>query len=494
MIGRLALVLRLRRGPFVALLAAVFLGVAALHAFGQDKIDDKPPIPPERRTLDAAKFRIDTEKAIFTGQKDKNGVIRGGIEDNRPLASEKQNADEYQAFTEVMLHAAQFSGADLAEVGRRDLTPDDLTYTARFQFRLDLIRFEGRLVKARRLRPTKALEDTGFKQIFEAWLVPEDESPGYPLALLFSQWPEGVPSPPDIPDGEPAGASLKIDKAVAFGGYSFKLMTYPGPTADPKTPTGAGWLKAPLLVGRSFQPLDELTPKVPLDRNLRIFSMIRDKTGRTESLEHWEELSAWNRILMHARRFTTEQLEAAAVRTVSFGDLFQESRKDYRLDLVLLEGRLVRLKKGKSPEKLVEAGLESWYEAWIIPDRVAGGHPVCFVLSEPPAGMEPRETMDVPVRAAGYSFKLWRYESGEPDAASPNKNVQKYAPLLIGRSVTVKTSTVNVDEWWTQGFVPAVVAGVILIGGMALTLAWWYRRGDRAAKAEIEASRHKNPF
>lgn len=291
MIGRLAMVLKLRRGPFLAMLAAVILGVAALHAFGQDKIDDKPPIPPEntKKSLDAAKFRIDKEKAIFTGLKDpKTGVLRGGIEDNRPLASEKQNSDEYQSLTELMLHAAQFSGADLAEVGRRDLTPDDLTYSARFQFRLDLVRFEGKLVKARRLRPTKSLEDTGFKQLFEAWLVPEDESPGYPLCLLFSQWPEGVAAPPEIAEGEPAGASAPIDKWVAFGGYSFKLMTYPGPDADPKSPTGPGWLKAPLLVGRSFVPLPEPALKIPLDRNLRVFGEIRDKTRMAQSIEFWE--------------------------------------------------------------------------------------------------------------------------------------------------------------------------------------------------------------
>ena len=394
-----------------------------------------------------------------------------------------------------MLHAAQFTAADLAEVGRRDLTPDDLTYSARFQFRLDLVRFEGKLVKARRLQPTKSLEDAGFKQLFEAWLVPEEESPGYPVALLLSQWPEGFASLPEIPAGQQAGPSAAIDKWVAFGGYSFKLMTFPGPTADPKSPTGAGWLKAPLLIGKSVVPANEPAAKIPLNRDLRVFSEIRDKTRMTQSLDFWEELTAWNRIVMHARRFTAEQLEAAAVRTVSFGDLFQDNRKDYRLDLVLMEGRLVRLNKGKSPERLVEAGLDSWYEAWIIPDGEPRGNPVCFVLVDPPAGVEPKKTMDVPVKVAGYSFKLWRYESGEQDKDDPKKNVDKYAPLLIGRSATVKPAPPNdATAWWTEGFVPAVVGGVILLGGAALTLGWWFRRGDRVAHAEIEANRNKNPF
>ena len=45
-------------------------------------------------------------------------------------------------------------------------------------------------------------------------------------------------------------------------------MTFPGPTADPKTPTGAGWLKAPLLIGRSVVPANEPAAKIPLDRDL----------------------------------------------------------------------------------------------------------------------------------------------------------------------------------------------------------------------------------
>ena len=233
-----------------------------------DKVDDRPPIPQDiKQAQDAAKFRIDKDKAIFTGLKDaKTGVVKGGIEDDRPLASEKQNPDEYQSLTEVMLHASQFSAEDLAQNGRRDLTPDDLTFGTRFQYRLELIRFEGKLTKARRLPPTKSLEEMGFKELFEAWLVPEEESPGYPVCLLLSSWPAELGKLPEIASGQPAGESVTIDKWIAFGGYSFKLMTYPGPGADPKTPTGAGWLKAPLLVGKSIVPTAEPAPKLELTR------------------------------------------------------------------------------------------------------------------------------------------------------------------------------------------------------------------------------------
>ena len=149
-----------------------------------DGLDDRPPLPPEN-TKDAdvtAKLRIDKERAIFTGTKDKNGVVKGGIEDLRPLASEKQNADEYQALAAVVLHANQFSAAELAGRGARDLTPDDLTHGVRTAYRLELIRFDGKLAKARRVRATKAIEETGLAELYEGWLVPSDEPTTRPLS------------------------------------------------------------------------------------------------------------------------------------------------------------------------------------------------------------------------------------------------------------------------------------------------------------------------
>jgi hypothetical protein len=109
-----------------------------------EKLDDRPPFPPEnpQKSADNARFQIVKDKGIYRGTADpKTRVVKGGIEDNRPLASETQNSDEYQALFEVILHAAQFSAKELAEHGRRDLTPDDLTFGTRFQFRLDMIRF-----------------------------------------------------------------------------------------------------------------------------------------------------------------------------------------------------------------------------------------------------------------------------------------------------------------------------------------------------------------
>ena len=74
------------------------------------------------------------------------------------------------------------------------------------------------------------------------------------------------------------------------------------------------------------------------------------------------------------------------------------------------------------------------------------------------------------------------------------KYVDKKAPLLVGRSVTVLQETDDATAWWREGFVPAVVGGVAFLGGAAVLMGWLFRRGDRTARAEIEANRHRNPF
>jgi hypothetical protein len=481
---------------------ALIAGCAAGLAQDPDKIDDKPPIPPEnpKKVQDAARFRIDKDKAIFTGLRDpKTGVVKGGIEDNRPLASEKQNADEYRALTEVMLHAAQFTGPELAEHGRRDLTPDDLSFTTRFDFRLDLVRFEGKLLKARRLTPTKSLEDSGFKELFEVWLVPDEESPGYPVAILTSQWPAEWGPLPAIGAGEPAGESVRIEKWAAVGAYSFKLMTYPGPGADPKTPSGPGWLKAPLLVGRAIVPVVEPAPKIAIDKSLRVFGGIRDDRYLDASAEFWEEWTAWNRVFMHVKKFSAEQLEAEANKKVGFPELFK-NHQDYKLDLIYVQGTLVRVLEKETSQRLKDAGITKWYDGWIIPDGEPSGNPLSIAILELPPGVEPRKTTDpgklinVPVTFAGYEFKRRRYESGEKRKDDPAKNIDKLAPFLIGRSVTLKREQDDTTKYWWEGFVPAVVGAVVLLGGSALTLGWWFRKGDRVAQAEIAAARHKNPF
>lgn len=464
-----------------------------------DTVDDRPPLPPTepKRPPVAAKYRIpNQDRAIFVGRTDgKTGQRTGGIEDDKPLASEKQNPDEYSAWTEVVLHAHQFAASDLERYAVHDLTADDLTYSIRRHLRLDLVRFDGKLAKARRVQATKALQAANLTELYEGWLVPVDESPANPLCVVFTEWPEGLPKPPEIPAGQPAGEMAAVDRWVSFAGYSFKLMAYPGSEAADTKALSVGWLKAPLLVGRSVTPLPSPPPEltsIPVRKDLRVFKLIRDDAPIARNALHWEENVAWNRLVLHARKFSEEELESAARRDLTFADLFQDLRSDYRLDLVYLEGRLIRLKKGEPSSRLAEAGVPAWYEGWLVPKGEPRGNPVCVILTDLPPGLEPQPLMSRWASFAGYSFKLLHYESGEHRTDDPSKNKWKKAPLLIGRSVTLHEEPVEPTIW--SWFVPAIVGGLAVVVGSALTLSWWFRREDRQARAEIDAVRQRNPF
>ena len=472
-----------RRLIFAVLVAVCALGIGAQPP--DPNIDDRPPLPPEepKRPAVAAQFRYpNPTRRIFAK-----------IEDDVPVRSEKQNPDEYNAWTDVILTVKdeKKSAADFEAAATRDLTPDDLLKANnRKHFRLELVRFEGKLTKVRKLDATKALKDIGIQSVFEGWLVPDDESPANPVGVVFTDLPAGV---------EPAA---EMDRRVSFAGYFFKTMAYPGPDYNAETDTlegGKGWKLTPLLVGRSVTPQGArpTNADAKLDKNLRVFRMIKDDTPMTLANATKEEYAAWNRVLLHARRFAPADLEAAARRDVEFHSLFKdESRHEYKLDLVYFEGVLVMLRKMELSARLKEAGVETLYEGWLIPKDEPSGNPICIAFTElPPEIPVPDKASSVNkwVSFAGYSFKRIRYESQERDRQKDTAK-WKAAPLLLGHGVLPKTDPRKDSPLsWGGTFVPmalGVVAGMVAV---AWGLTWFFRRGDRKARREIDANR-KNPF
>jgi hypothetical protein len=462
-----------------------------------DELDARPPLPPEepKRPPIAAEYRYPNA----------GGRIYQEIRDNFPVASEKDNRDEYQAWVEVVSFAHTKTAAGLEQHAARDLTPEDLLASVSplhapaggSIFRLDLVRFDGKLTKVRRVEPTKALAERGIKDLYEGWLVPVDEPPSKPVCVVFTELPAGLEL------GEQA------DRWAAFAGYFFKVTAYPGPSADvkrepnPASPAEAGWLSAPLLVGRSLRLLPGPPPeasRIALNKDLRIFRRIRDDAPLASPATRWEEGAAEVRVVLHARKFPTAELEKAARRDVGFADLFEANRLDYKLELVHFEGRLIQLRPMERDRRLTEAGVEAWYEGWLVPKDEPRGNPVCIVISELPEGLEPQPAapgqplMNKWVTFAGYSFKLMQYKSREADKADPSKSVWKRAPLLIGRSVTLREDpAAGLRETVRYGFVWPMVGVLAVVVAVALGLGWWFRRGDRRVKTEMEA-RTQNPF
>jgi hypothetical protein len=523
-----------RRGPirtpkFLSVLgligAAVLLGLGLPAGRAQDenpdKGDPKPPVPP---VLPRQAVAIDKNRAIFQGRLDAKGnrYPNTGIVDFRGLAAEAVdaakkdanqyvNSDEYQAWTDVVLHARQFPNPVLEEYAARDLTRDDLTMVVNgipryTQNRLELIRFEGKLTRVRRLEASQGLKLHGTAEYYEALLVPVDEpmpaewvkTLAWSVSVVFTELPEALAAVKQKPFGE----WVEVDSWAAAAGFFFKVKQ-DAPGAD----------AIPVLVGKSVTLLKG-EPPVPgknpaaIDPNLRVFRLIGNDETLARGEDNWEEVSAWNRVLLHARRFPKEDLEKYASE-ISFSTLFRDGhreinvrgktsfdykgKRDYKLDLVKFEGRLIMLVKIKATDKLRAAGVETAYEGWIVPKDESHGYPICVVFTDPPEGVEPDGRVNQWVSFAGYSFKLLQYKSQERDAKDPNRSVTKRAPLLLGRGFTPLPDPGGRPVSWGD-FVAVAVAVVVVLLGFAVVVAWWFRRGDRMAKREIEAHRRKNPF
>jgi hypothetical protein len=436
-------------------------------------LDPNAPVPADGPRMKAPKeFAIpNPDRAIFAK-----------IEDATEVASEEKNPSEYLAWYEFVVHAMKFSAADLEQYAARDLTVSELVELRQY-FRLELLRFDGKLVCIRRLPAPKSFHD--IKELYEARFVPINESPLNPVSIVFLDLPKEFAAVRDKPFRE----WMDVDSWVTAAGYYFKTMSVKG---------DQGNVNVPLLVGKSITPLPG-EPKpggddpTVIDSSPRVFKFIRDETKMTRPNNQWETV-AYDRVVMHANRFSREELEKHA-REVRFADLFEPVRVDFRLKNVKMEGRLISLRQEpRVRPELKAAGINHLYEGWLVPANEPRGNPVCIHFTEPLEGVEPTGRVNVWVSFAGFSFKKMMYESAEPDPKNPSRNLNKYAPLIIGKGPIARRDPDSPTSMtWGVFLQAAIIGGVLLIvagGG----LAWWYRSGDRQAKASIDAARGRNPF
>lgn len=471
-----------------------------------NKIDNKNPVladnPGRKSPADFAVSGLDR-------------LMFAKIEDGKPVASEAENPHEYAAWCEVVGHAKKFDAADLERYAARDLTVielvrvkggldrDDPTKPRGSPYRCDLIRFDGQLMYVRRLEAPKFFQNNpefGVKELYEARLVPVDESPHLPVSIVFLDLPAALAAVKEkpIPAGSSASEWLDLKDAkqyVSAAGYYFKTMNVPGERAS-------AVVGVPVLIGKSLTPLSG--PPAPagsdptaIDTGLKLFEFIKDETEviRTAPNEvQWPEVAAYNRVLIHANRFSAEQLEEHALNDVKFADLFLEGRTAFKLKLVKFEGRLISLRQTRANDDLRAAGVEQVFEGWLVPANEPRGNPVRIDFTEPLAGVEPTGRVNKWVSFAGYFFKKVRYESAEPDPKNPARNVHKYAPLLIGKCPIPRRDP---DEptavTWSAFVLWAILGGALLIASAGV-LTWYYRGGDRKAKQQMDAVRNRNPF
>lgn len=470
------------------------------------KLDTKAPLPADRPGRNAHdKFAVkDPDRIMFTK-----------IEDFKPVASQEQNRDEYDAWCEIVSHARQFSAADLEAHAARDLTVLELRKPIRTNFRTELIRFDGRVVCARRLDAPKHFKDNpefGVKELYEVRLIPTDESPLDPVSIVFTELPPELAAVTARPmRTNDKGESLGVSEWLTFddrdgkytgpkvwasaAGFYFKTMSVPGDEAN-------SVVAVPVLIGKSVTPLAG-PPAAPgadptaLDTKLRVFKHIKDETPLFHDLDTQWELAAYTRVLIHANRFSPEQLEEHALKDVKFADLFLDTRATLRFTAVKFEGRLIALKKKEANAEMKAAGVDQVFEGWLVPATEPRGNPVRIDFIAPLEGVEPGGRVNKWVTFAGYSFKKFKYESQEEDPERKGKNLFKFAPLLIGKGAIgrpeLDPDRPTTTAAWSAFVLWALVGGALLIASGGV-LAWYYRGGDRRAKASMDAVRGKNPF
>jgi len=201
-------------------------------------------------------------------------------------------------------------------------------------------------------------------------------------------------------------------------------------------------------------------------------------------------------LAIHAHRFTTDELLSVAHRDVGHADLMLKNdalRENWRYELVRFDGRLKRLKRIGTYPELEKAGIAELYEAWIFPKNT--DNPICVILTEVPDGIVPDldYSPSKPVTVAGYYFKILRYESDQPNAKTPGKGLARQAPLLIGRSLILRTDIGPSPSAALPALLPIVILGAgLVVGGLVLFTVLLRRSDAGLRRYRIRAK--QNPF
>jgi hypothetical protein len=216
-----------------------------------------------------------------------------------------------------------------------------------------------------------------------------------------------------------------------------------------------------------------------LDRDL--LAGVEDREPVRNSDQNYYEARAYNYLLVQAHKAGVADLARVARRDLTFAHLFEEPEK-YRGEIIHVEGRLKRLRRFDAPGVAVKEGVPTLYEGWIFPDLYMS-NPFCVIATEVSPRLTVGDQMDHRVQFDGYFFKRYRYPAGDG---------LRDAPLLIGRAIQVNETVSAVPPSpWVGSSAMLIGLAVVLIGTIVMTaaLAWWFRHGDKKARARLERAR-----
>jgi len=461
------------------------IGLISLAAWADDNAS-----PPKKRpatpalNLGEGGAEIDPEFASDRRARlQKDDEIYKQIKDNAPM-----DASEAGAFEKIVNHARNCPLKDLTERARWKVAYADLAGSeAHKSWLRDLIKVKGRLIQVRQLDDVgKWLKGSPKSDLYEGW-IQADGDPTMLVCVNFSELP------PEFRLG------VNMDDRVIFDGYFFKLLSFKSTAVEEYGQSE--WKSAPLLIGRSIA-MDEMhlrTADGEVDEATRVrlnkddFNSVIDKRPMASLGENYYEYTAYGLTFLHAHQFSPEVLARHARKEVVYADLIGDLRDRYLRELLHVEGRLVRLRKLASNERLRDTSdIKEIYEGWIYHENEYR-HPIVVAFTELPPEITTGELLSYRVSFDGYYFKLMAYPSKEKDATT-GKPVWRVAPLLIG--VKLQSTETEASMWaLSSSFVPLVIAGFGLLLGAVIVLTVWFRRADRRTRMQMEGALvRENPF
>ena len=223
----------------VSWLILVALGSGSASAVVAQTRSTPPSAPVEAKAADGdpkAKFQFDKDRRFLKNVKDLT-PIRGQADDH----------DEYDAYNELVLHTQKFTTAELQGAARLDVSYGDLFSKGREDYRFELVKLQGRLKRLRKIEANEYLKDNGIKELYEAWVVPNNDN--NPMCIVLTEKPEGL---------EP-NLEYNPSYRVTATGFFFKLFEYQSKEPSEKTKGGFLTRRAPLLMGKSIavQPVED---------------------------------------------------------------------------------------------------------------------------------------------------------------------------------------------------------------------------------------------
>lgn len=243
------------RNSFAALSLLLAISIGARAQTPEPPTDELPPLAtespsgPKSEPIQPAgsdKYRIEKGLSMFAGIRD-DAIFPWTDSGPRDLADAPADGMEERAYDEVLRHARQFTAAELEAHARRDVLPKDLYINGRLSYKLDLIRFEGRLLMLRKGFATEILKQSGITDVYEAWVFPEGSVE--PICVFVTELPPGL-TVPEKPQ-------QTMNRWVAIAGYYFKTIRYEANQLSREEKGEHRIKRAPVLMGRSLTLLDE---------------------------------------------------------------------------------------------------------------------------------------------------------------------------------------------------------------------------------------------